>query len=318
MTEVRHSPPNDANGSPSSPAVEEASSGDRGLFDILKAIHQRVLVLRTLHALPYCALGVMLATSEWSMGQLVLLGLCAVFARATAVGLARAMETPADVVNPVPELEDMPPSAPPTPALWWGFALHGAAVFVFLAFLLNPACGWGACGCCALLVLQALARPMTSLSHLALGAVMGSAPLAGWVAIEGSIIAIPLAVLLLGVGATLWAAGFDILYSLREEARVGKDPGHYKAKMSVEISAAARIGRLLQIGSCGISLAAFVLSGLGPMAWAGPVLCLGLLLVAHKDLRFNPWAIINQRFLYLQFAVGPILFLGAILARLAA
>jgi 4-hydroxybenzoate polyprenyltransferase len=64
-------------------------------------------------------------------------------------------------------------------------------------------------------------KRFTWASHLVLGAALGIAPVAGWIAIRGDLEVTPL---VLGVAVLLWVAGFDI-FSALQDAEFDREAG---------------------------------------------------------------------------------------------
>src|SRR5690606_5473026 len=99
-----------------------------------------------------------------------------------------------------------------------GFTVFAAAVFLAAAFMLGPACFYGAIPVLVVLLGYSHAKRFTVLAHLWLGVALGLAPPAAWVAARGVVDATLLAPAALGAGVSLWVAGFDILYACQDEA----------------------------------------------------------------------------------------------------
>lgn len=289
----------------------------RAALSLAIAIHKRVLVARTLHVLPFCALGAVFVERPWRPGEIAAILLCAVFARATAVGCSRAFRAPADVSNPVPPPGQLPRTPPPPPGVWAAFALHGAAVFIFLAFMLNRAAGYGAVAVAALLAIQSAARPRSGLSHLILGAVLGSAPLAGWIAFMGlDREPLPAGLIPLAAGVALWAAGFDMLYSMRAEARDAPGPGSYRNPMAVSKHRAVQIAWALQTGAVALFAAAICLLPLHAASLGGPAATGACLVFANTRTDAPGWIRATPRFMLGQLATGPLLLAAFVAGRI--
>ena len=90
-----------------------------------------------------------------------------------------------------------------------------AAVFVVAAGMLNRLCLVLAVPTLAVLLGYSWAKRVTAAAHLWLGVALGLAPIGAWIAETGELAPAPL---VLAAAVTLWVAGFDIIYSLQDEA----------------------------------------------------------------------------------------------------
>jgi 4-hydroxybenzoate polyprenyltransferase len=114
---------------------------------------------------------------------------------------------------------------------------------------------------------------VTWLCHLWLGACIGLAPVAAWLAIAG---VAPWEAWSLGIGVLFWVAGFDLFYSLYDADHDRAEGIHSWATRFGEraVFATARVFHL-------VTLASFALAGIGlgtgALYWAG-VLAVALLL----------------------------------------
>jgi 4-hydroxybenzoate polyprenyltransferase len=172
----------------------------------------------TVFALPFAFLGVVYASFVGSVsvtqGLLILLAFTA--ARFAAMGFNRIADRRYDALNPRTQHRELP-AGTLTLAQAVTAVVLASAVFVVAAGLLNRLClvlspvalGW--------ILLYSYAKRVTPWSHLWLGAGLGIAPAAGYLAVMGAwsdpwwtLPAIALAVL-------AWVGGFDVFYALPDE-----------------------------------------------------------------------------------------------------
>jgi 4-hydroxybenzoate polyprenyltransferase len=103
-------------------------------------------------------------------------------------------------------------------------------------------------------------KRFTWASHFILGAALGCAPVAGWIAVKGEVGGLPL---VLGLAVALWVAGFDILYSLQDED-FDRDTGLYSLPARYGRERALVVARRLHLAA-GL---AFLLTGrLAHLGW---------------------------------------------------
>lgn len=201
------------------------STADR-LPPVAKAPLSRVLVYgrlvrfsHTVFALPFAAMGLFLAAGGWpGWGRLGLILLCMVTARSAAMAFNRIADVRLDARNPRTARRPLQ-TGELTLRQAWAFYAACAAGFLagcagFLAFYGNP---WPialALPVLALLTGYSLAKRCTWASHLLLGAALGAAPAAAWLAVAPQTFGA--APLVLGAAVVCWVAGFDILYALQD------------------------------------------------------------------------------------------------------
>ena len=179
------------------------------------AICRMIRIEHSIFALPFAYAGAFLAARGWpGTGCLVLLTLAMVGIRSYAMAINRVADLPYDRKNPRTAKW---PLVTGEITIWqtWRFAGIMAVLFVACCAALNFACL--ALSPLALLMaaLYSYTKRITWLCHFALGAVIGLAPIAGWLSVSPSF-ALPAA--LLGVAVLFWIAGFDILYSCQDLA----------------------------------------------------------------------------------------------------
>jgi 4-hydroxybenzoate polyprenyltransferase len=146
-------------------------------------------------------------------------------------------------------------------------------------------------------------KRFTWASHLILGAALGLAPVAGWIAVRGDLGAAPL---VLGGAVLLWVAGFDILYSLQDE-EFDRKAGLYSLPARLGRARSLGLARRLHIGAgLGFLLVGW-LAGLGRVYFLA-ALAAGLLLWwEHRLLSPQDLTRLNHAFFTLNGLVSLVL-----------
>jgi 4-hydroxybenzoate polyprenyltransferase len=179
----------------------------------LTILCRMVKIEHSVFALPFAYAGAFLAARGLpEAGTLLALTLAMVGVRSFAMAVNRLADLPFDRKNP--RTADRPLVVGDiTPRQAWLFAAGMALVFVLCCAALNMACL--ALSPLALIgaALYSYTKRLTWLCHFALGAVIGLAPIAGWLAVSPHAAVVPL---LLGFGVLFWLAGFDILYACQD------------------------------------------------------------------------------------------------------
>ena len=183
----------------------------------IKKYASLVKFAHTIFALPFALVAFLLALQEpgaqftWLL-LLQLLG-CMVFARNAAMGFNRWADRKIDANNPRTEGRDIPAGRiSPRQALI--FTVVNAALFVAVAWTINPLCGGLSFVALVFLLGYSFLKRFTWLCHFGVGAALSIAPAGAYIAVTGRL-TWPIALLSLIV--FFWSSGFDILYSLADE-----------------------------------------------------------------------------------------------------
>lgn len=176
-------------------------------------ICRMIKIEHSIFALPFAWAGAVLAAGGWpGFYILLLLTIAMVGIRSFAMAFNRIADLPFDRKNP--RSADWPLVTGEI-TLWQTGRFCGlmAAVFVLACMAINNVCL--ALSPLALILAAAYSytKRFTWLCHFMLGAVIGFAPVAGWLSVQPFF---SLAPLLLGLGVLFWIAGFDILYSCQD------------------------------------------------------------------------------------------------------
>ena len=188
-----------------------------GLFPTIGKYASLVKFAHTVFALPFALIGFLLALQEpeahfsWLLLSQILA--CMVFARSAAMGLNRYADREIDARNPRTAGRDVPAGRiSPRQALV--FTLVNAALFVAVAWTINPLCGALSFVALVFLLGYSYLKRFTWLCHFGVGAALCIAPVGAFIAVTGYL-TVP--VVLLSLMVFFWSSGFDILYSLADE-----------------------------------------------------------------------------------------------------
>ena len=183
----------------------------------IKRYASLVKFAHTIFALPFALVAFLLALREpgakftWVL-LLQILG-CMVFARSAAMGFNRYVDREIDARNPRTAGRDVPAGRiSPRQALF--FTVVNAALFVAVAFTINPLCGGLSFVALVILLGYSYLKRFTWLCHFGVGTALCIAPAGAYIAVTGRLSP---AVMLLSLMVFLWSSGFDILYSLADE-----------------------------------------------------------------------------------------------------
>jgi 4-hydroxybenzoate polyprenyltransferase len=174
-----------------------------------------IKIEHSIFALPFAFSGALLAARGWPEPRiLILLTSAMVGIRSFAMGVNRLADLGYDRENPRCSRWPLV-TGEITPGQARRFCGIMAAVFVLSCAGINTVCLMLAPGALILAALYSFTKRFTWGCHFILGAVIGLAPVAGWLSVSPFFSLSPM---LLGLSVLFWIAGFDILYSCQDKS----------------------------------------------------------------------------------------------------
>jgi 4-hydroxybenzoate polyprenyltransferase len=244
-----------------------------------------VTFAHTIFALPFALLAAVLAAGGAPEPRTLVLILVAMAgARSAAMAFNRIVDRDVDAKNPRTRGREIPSGAISVRAASVFCALS-AVVFVLAAWLLNPLCFALSPLALAIVLGYSFTKRLSALSHLVLGLGLAVAPVGAWIAVTGRFAATPV---VLGLSVLFWVAGFDVIYSLQDEA-FDRAQGLFSLPARLGARRALDLSTIFHAISLALLYAVFVLAGGGTLFGAGVVLAGVFLvrqhvLVSEKDL----------------------------------
>lgn len=273
-------------------------------------ICRMIKIEHSVFALPYAWSGAVLAARglpPWRALVLLTLGMVAV--RSFAMTFNRIADARIDSQNPRTQGRPLVTGAISHKEAW-AFCAVMAAIFIAACAGLNSLCLWLSAPALLFAGAYSLLKRATPLCHYWLGATLGLAPLAGWIAVEPA--SLGLAPILLFFAVTFWVAAFDIYYAF-QDMDIDRAQGLYSipACMGPE-TALALAGFSHALTVIFLSLAGLA-AGLG---WPWYAICAGiavLLLWEHRLMRPGDLKHVNTAFFTLNGVISPVVLAGVIL-----
>lgn len=232
-------------------------------------------------ALPFALTGALLAWQQnpFSWAQVAWIVVCMVSARSAAMGFNRLVDARHDALNPRTAMRELPRGAmSPTEAAV--FVVVASVVFAFGASRLSPLCLALSPIALAIVFWYSLAKRFTAYTQLFLGLAMAIAPVGGWIAAGGWLLAVE--PWLLGLAIGLWVGGFDVLYAC-QDVEFDKSYGLRSIPTRFGVPASIRISRVMHVGAVLAMIALSRVAGLPPLYLAGVAL-VAILLVYEQSL----------------------------------
>jgi 4-hydroxybenzoate polyprenyltransferase len=196
----------------------------------------------------------------------------------------------------------------------WALALTlaSAALFIGCAAMLHPMALKISPAILIWLWGYSLAKRFTSLCHLWLGAALGLAPVAVWIALTGQIQA---PALVLAAVVCTWVAGFDILYALQD--RIFDDAfGLRSIPVKLGERRALWVSRFLHIGTVGFLFSLPHYVELRWPYWLGVAAISAVLIWEHSLIRPDDHSQMNKAFFTANSYISLLFFGSVILATI--
>lgn len=263
----------------------------------------------SIFALPFALQGAWLAARGVPRAALVawIVG-CAVAARTSAMAFNRWLDRRVDAQNPRTRSRELP-AGRIAPAQALGLALASGALFIALAWAINPLCGKLAPAVLAVLWFYSFTKRFTLLAHGFLGLALGLAPLGAWLAVRGDFqgdLWTPLAL----AGAVLcWVAGFDLIYACQDE-RFDRASGLHSLPARIGIARSLLVSRALHALTVALLAVVWRRADLGWIYLAAIALSAALLVFEQSLVRADDLSRVNMAFFTVNGWIGVGLFIG--------
>ena len=214
----------------------------------------------------------------WFGWKLLILGiLAAVSARNFAMAVNRLVDKDIDAKNP--RTQNRPSvTGEVSENEMKLFILANALIFVGVAYLINDLAFKLSIPILLVLGGYSYFKRFSEFAHLVLGVALGLAPIAGAIAVTGTI---PCWSVFLAFGVMFWVAGFDILYSLQDR-EFDKKEGLHSIPALVGDKGAIFISKMFHVFAV-IFWALFVAyANLGFFAWVAVIISAFMLYYEHR------------------------------------
>lgn len=183
----------------------------------MKKYFSLVTFSHTIFAMPFAFIGFFLAISttpntfQWQ--QLLLMLLCMVFARNSAMAFNRYLDRNIDAKNPRTKVRDIP-AGRISPAAALTFTIINCVLFMAATFFINLICFYLAPIALLIVLGYSATKRFTALCHMVLGLGLSLAPIGAYLVVAGHFNILPL---FYSLAVLCWVSGFDIIYALQDE-----------------------------------------------------------------------------------------------------
>lgn len=258
----------------------------------LREFLQTIRVEHTIFALPFAYATLFLAERGWpTTSNALWITVAMVAGRTVGMAANRVIDAEVDAKNPRTASRSIPAGRLRLSRAI-AFTLVVLAVFVFAVWQLEPVCRklW------PLVVVAMVAYPyakrVTPLAHFVLGLVYFMVPTSVWLAVTGEL---STASVLLGVGAALWVAGFDIIYAC-QDVDVDRREGLHSIPADFGVARGLAIARGLHLAFVACLLVAGWILDVGSWYYLGVALTTLLLGYEHRLVKPHDLSKVNAAF----------------------
>lgn len=244
---------------------------------IVPALLGLVRFQHTVFALPFALAGALMAKMAWpGTGRLFWILVAMVGARSLAMALNRLIDAEIDGRNPRTAGREIP-SGRLSPVQVTAFCAVSLAALL-LAVSQLPSLTWFLWPIpVAMFVIYPYTKRFTWGCHLFLGLTIGLAPVGAWIAVTNEL---AWGAVLLGLGVTLWIAGFDVIYALLDvdfdrANGIRSVPARFGAVPAMRIARVAHVLAAICLAAAGFA------AGAGPVYQVGVLACAAILVYEH-------------------------------------
>lgn len=234
----------------------------------------------TLFAMPFAMLGFFIGVKansgafDWKIFLLVIL--CMVFARNSAMAFNRYADSDVDAENPRTAKREIPSGKiKKKEALL--FILLNCTLFIATAFFINRICFFLSPVALVVVLGYSYTKRFTHYSHMFLGLGMSLAPSGAYLAVTGHFDWLPV---LLSLIVIFWGSGFDVIYSLQDE-RFDKENKLFSIPVLMGTKNALRFSLLLHIICAALVITIGLNFSFGWLYWLGAAAFIFLLFFQH-------------------------------------
>jgi len=217
---------------------------------------------------------------------------CMVFARSAAMAFNRYLDREFDAKNPRTAIREIP-SGIISPSSALRFTILNSILFVGFAYMINITCFLLSPIALIIILGYSYTKRFTALCHVVLGLGLSLAPAGAFIAVTESI---DPSVILLSLAVIGWVSGFDIIYSLQDDA-FDASQGLWSIPSALGRKKALRLSRVLHFITAILIYTAGFQFGFGILYTIGAFLFTGLLVYQHSLVRSDDLSKVNIAFM---------------------
>jgi 4-hydroxybenzoate polyprenyltransferase len=269
-------------------------SGVKNYLSLVKFSH-------TIFAMPFALIGFVLGIKhmddlhtpeEHGIKKFLLVLLCMVTARSTAMAFNRYLDRHFDKLNPRTAIREIPAGIIKAEKALL-FIIINASIFIVATFFINPICLYLSPVALFVILFYSYTKRFTYLCHLVLGVGLSLAPIGAYLAVTGSFALLPL---LFSFALIFWVSGFDVIYAL-QDIDFDKSQSLYSIPSYWGLNKALNIARVLHVFSAAFIIAAYFVGAFHFIYLGGMLVFIGMLLYQHSIVKPHDLSKVNIAFM---------------------
>lgn len=266
------------------------------MFTTINKYLSLVKFAHTIFAMPFALIGYCMAVTigggafSWLTFGLVIL--CMVFARSAAMAFNRWLDVDIDKLNPRTAKREIPAGII-SKSNAMVFIIANCVLFVATTWFINKICFF--LSPIALLVVlgYSYTKRFTALCHMVLGVGLSLAPIGAYLAVTGQFATLPVLVSCL---VLCWVSGFDIIYSLQDEA-FDKSQHLNSIPAWLGLRGALHFSEALHVIAAALVITIGIYGHFHWLYWIGAVVFMSMLVSQHMLVKPNDLSRINIMFM---------------------
>ena len=255
----------------------------------------------TIFAMPFALIGFVLGlryhfihqtTVDQVWLKFILVLVCMVTARSTAMAFNRYLDRHFDKLNPRTAIREIPAGIIKAEKALVFIGLN-MAIFITATFFINTICFYLSPVALFVILFYSYTKRFTYLCHLVLGIGLSLAPIGAYLAVTGNFDLLPL---LFSFAVIFWVSGFDIIYALQDidfdqSQSLYSIPSQWGLKQSLSIS------RVLHVLSASLVIAAYFVGGFHYLYLLGLLIFIGMLIYQQSIVKPYDLSKVNLAFM---------------------
>ncbi len=260
----------------------------RDYFSLVKFSH-------TVFAMPFALIGFSLAVARpefnLSIRLLLLVILCMIFARNTAMGFNRLADKDFDALNPRTRDREIP-SGIISPRAAAVFVIINSILFILTTGFINRLTLYLSPVALLVIIGYSLTKRITSLCHFVLGLGLSLAPIGAYISVTGKFSLLPVIYSFIVLS---WVSGFDIIYALQDDS-FDKSNQLYSLPSATGRKKSLSISIFVHLITFVLVLTAGLYGKSGMLFWTGSIIFTLLLIYQHSIVRHDDLSKVTMAF----------------------
>lgn len=261
----------------------------------MKKYFSLVLFAHSIFALPFALIGFFLGVTTtdnpFNWLKLVLVLLCMVFARNSAMAFNRYLDRDIDAKNPRTQMRDIPAGKISAKGALT-FVMINCILFIITTAFINSLCFYLSPVALFVVLFYSYTKRFTAFCHLVLGLGLSLAPIGAYIAVTGIFSIVPV---LYSFAVLFWVSGFDIIYALQDE-HFDRDEKLHSVPAAMGIKNALNLSIVLHVLSALCVILPIIFTTFSWVYYIGVAFFCFMLIYQHLLVKPNDISKVNKAF----------------------